>query len=95
MSPSFTDPADYTRLLPKPPHLIPVLFQLCGQLQQRGELHGEKRPCSSWAARWVGVILWGKAIATILSIEHGFIPATLNYEYPDPECDLDAVYRDE
>jgi len=37
----------------------------------------------------VGIILWGEAIATILSIEHGFIPATLNYEYPDPECDLD------
>jgi len=30
-----------------------------------------------------------EAIATILSIEHGFIPATLNYEYPDPDCDLD------
>jgi len=37
----------------------------------------------------------GEAIVTILSIEHGFIPATLNYEYPDPDCDLDAVYRDE
>jgi len=37
----------------------------------------------------VGVILWGEAIVTILSIEHGFIPATLNYEYPDPDCDLD------
>ncbi|MEA1871052.1 MAG: beta-ketoacyl-ACP synthase II, partial [Candidatus Bipolaricaulota bacterium] len=30
-----------------------------------------------------------EAIATLLSMEHGFIPATLNYENPDPECDLD------
>lgn len=29
------------------------------------------------------------AIATILSMEYGFIPATVNYEHPDPECDLD------
>ena len=29
------------------------------------------------------------AIATLLSMEYGFIPATLNYEHPDPECDLD------
>jgi len=30
-----------------------------------------------------------EVIATLLSMEHGFIPATLNYETPDPECDLD------
>lgn len=30
-----------------------------------------------------------EAIATVLSMEHGVIPATLNYETPDPECDLD------
>jgi len=30
-----------------------------------------------------------EAIATLLSIEHGHIPATLNYETPDPGCDLD------
>jgi 3-oxoacyl-[acyl-carrier-protein] synthase II len=30
-----------------------------------------------------------EAIATLLTMEHGFIPATLNYENPDPECDLD------
>jgi len=29
------------------------------------------------------------AIAAVLSMEYGFIPATLNYEHPDPECDLD------
>jgi len=30
-----------------------------------------------------------EAIATVLAMEHGFIPATLNYENRDPECDLD------
>jgi len=30
-----------------------------------------------------------EAIATVLSMENGFIPATLNYENPDPDCDLD------
>ncbi len=40
--------------------------------------------------------LWGaagavEAISTILSIKEGIIPPTINYETPDPECDLDYV----
>ncbi|MEA3356469.1 MAG: beta-ketoacyl-ACP synthase II [Candidatus Bipolaricaulota bacterium] len=30
-----------------------------------------------------------EAIATMLSMDNGKIPATINYEHPDPECDLD------
>lgn len=30
-------------------------------------------------------------IATVLSMEHNMIPPTINYENPDPECDLDYV----
>ena len=30
-----------------------------------------------------------EAIASILTIYHGLIPPTINYEFPDPECDLD------
>ena len=30
-----------------------------------------------------------EAIATVLAMQHGVVPATLNYENPDPECDLD------
>ena len=30
-----------------------------------------------------------EAIATILTIERGIIPPTINLETPDPECDLD------
>jgi 3-oxoacyl-[acyl-carrier-protein] synthase II len=30
-------------------------------------------------------------ISTCLTIKEGIIPPTINYEYPDPECDLDYV----
>ena len=32
-----------------------------------------------------------EAIAMIMSIEKGIIHPTINYEFPDPECDLDYV----
>jgi 3-oxoacyl-[acyl-carrier-protein] synthase II len=32
-----------------------------------------------------------EAIFTILSIKNGLLPPTINYEEPDPECDLDYV----
>ncbi len=40
--------------------------------------------------------LWGaagavEAIATILTIKEGIVPPTINYETPDPGCDLDYV----
>jgi len=40
--------------------------------------------------------LWGaagavEAIFSILTINHGIIPPTINYETPDPDCDLDYV----
>lgn len=32
-----------------------------------------------------------EAIATVLTIKHNLIPPTINYENPDPGCDLDCV----
>jgi len=32
-----------------------------------------------------------EAIATLLTMRDGIIPPTINYETPDPECDLDCV----
>ena len=32
-----------------------------------------------------------ESIYTVLTIKHGVIPPTINYETPDPECDLDHV----
>ena len=28
---------------------------------------------------------------TVLAIDRGILPPTINYEFPDPECDLDYV----
>jgi 3-oxoacyl-[acyl-carrier-protein] synthase II len=30
-------------------------------------------------------------VATVLSVKHNLIPPTINYQVPDPECDLDYV----
>ncbi len=32
-----------------------------------------------------------EAVASMLALHHGVIPPTINYEYPDPECDLDIT----
>ena len=32
-----------------------------------------------------------EAIACILAIERGILPPTINYEFPDPDCDLDYI----
>jgi len=29
--------------------------------------------------------------AAILGLQHGFLPPTINYEEPDPECDLNYL----
>jgi 3-oxoacyl-[acyl-carrier-protein] synthase II len=32
-----------------------------------------------------------EAIATVLALTHGVLPPTINYETPDPDCDLDYI----
>ena len=32
-----------------------------------------------------------ESVFTVLTIQQGIIPPTINYENPDPECDLDYV----
>jgi 3-oxoacyl-[acyl-carrier-protein] synthase II len=32
-----------------------------------------------------------ESLATVLTIYHGLIPPTVNYDEPDPDCDLDYV----
>ena len=43
----------------------------------------------------IGHLLGGaggvESIYTVLAVKHGIIPPTINYETPDPECDLDYV----
>jgi 3-oxoacyl-[acyl-carrier-protein] synthase II len=61
------------------------------------KVFGEKAykiPVSSTKSM-TGHLLGGAAgvelAATILSMQEGFIPPTINYETPDPDCDLDYV----
>ena len=32
-----------------------------------------------------------EAMMCVLAVHHGVLPPTMNYEHPDPECDLDYV----
>ena len=35
-----------------------------------------------------------EAIFTILALDRGVLPPTINYEVPDPDCDLDYIPND-
>ncbi|HKJ33946.1 MAG TPA: beta-ketoacyl-ACP synthase II [Balneolales bacterium] len=53
----------------------------------------------SMTGHMLGAAGAAESIATILAIYHGMIPPTINYETPDPQCDLnytvnEAVVRD-
>ncbi|MFQ6617399.1 MAG: beta-ketoacyl-ACP synthase II [Fidelibacterota bacterium] len=51
------------------------------------------RLCISSSKSMIGHLLGASGavelIATIMAVKHNIIPPTINYEYPDPECDLD------
>jgi 3-oxoacyl-[acyl-carrier-protein] synthase II len=60
-------------------------------------LFGERAyeiPVSSTKSQ-IGHLMGGagavEAIATLMALEEGILPPTINYEHPDPECDLDYV----
>jgi 3-oxoacyl-[acyl-carrier-protein] synthase II len=45
----------------------------------------------SMTGHLLGAAVGIEAIASILALYHGILPPTINYERPDPECDLDYV----
>ncbi len=59
-----------------------------------GEENAAKTPVSSTkgaTGHCLGAAGAVEAIFTILAIERGVLPPTINYEDPDPECDLDYI----
>jgi 3-oxoacyl-[acyl-carrier-protein] synthase II len=56
--------------------------------------HAYKTPISatkSMIGHLIGAAGAVELIATVLAMEYQIIPPTINYEVPDPECDLDYV----
>ena len=59
-----------------------------------GEEHAYRTPVSSTkgaTGHCLGAAGAVEAIFTILAAERGVLPPTINYEVPDPECDLDYI----
>jgi 3-oxoacyl-[acyl-carrier-protein] synthase II len=46
------------------------------------------KPITGYLRAASGVV---EFIYTILTLSHGVLPPTVNYQYPDPECDLDYI----
>ena len=45
----------------------------------------------SMTGHLLGAVGAVEAIYTLLSLRYGIVPPTINYEHPDPQCDLDYV----
>ena len=56
--------------------------------------HAKRIPVSStksMTGHLLGAAGGIEAVFTILALVHGVLPPTINYENPDPECDLDCI----
>ncbi len=64
-----------------------VIKQVFGQSAYKTPVSSTK----SMIGHLIGAAGAVELIATVLAMEHQYIPPTINYEVPDPECDLDYV----
>ena len=58
-----------------------------GEAAKRVRLSSTKSMTGHLAAGAGGI----EAVASVLALHHRTIPPTINYEVPDPECDLDVT----
>jgi 3-oxoacyl-[acyl-carrier-protein] synthase II len=47
----------------------------------------------SMTGHMIGASATAEAIATILAMKHNRVPPTINFEHPDPDCDLDYTFH--
>jgi 3-oxoacyl-[acyl-carrier-protein] synthase II len=66
-----------------------------GECKALHEVFGENTPLSSSTKSMIGHLLGAaggvEAVICLLSILHGVVPPNINYETPDPECQLNLV----
>jgi 3-oxoacyl-[acyl-carrier-protein] synthase II len=65
-------------------HAIKIAF---GEAARRVRISSTKSMTGHLAAGAGGI----EAVASVLALHHGVIPPTINYEQPDPDCDLDVT----
>ena len=68
--------------------------QLITLTARLGEEHALQTPVSSTkgaTGHCLGAAGAVEAIFTILALDRGVLPPTINYEVPDPSCDLDYI----
>jgi len=66
----------------------------CAAIRAVFNSHADRLPVSStksMISHTMGAASALEAIACVLSVKHNAIPPTINFEEPDPDCDIDCV----
>jgi 3-oxoacyl-[acyl-carrier-protein] synthase II len=69
------------------PHETAAIHTVFGERSRRLPVSSTK----SMTGHLLGAAGAIESVATVLALRHGVLPPTINYETPDPACDLDVV----